>query len=197
MSRINLPQRKSFIVAAGGVLPLVAPGRKFFVEQATGRFDVEVDDGNRGTVRAGSETPDMDRFERLTIYNTSTNELRGVIWVGAAGMRFAYPQNVPVLLRPSSGTMSLTTDRDDFPGFATGAAAYSDYGIEPGSRRAFFLISHRTSSTTDILLRDANDDVFHAVTGNSQQMIPVDTFFSVSLSAATVVPYTVGEFFYA
>ena len=193
----TLSRRIPFVLASGVPLQLVAHGEKFWIENATGRLNVEVDDGNRATVRAGFESPDLARFSRLVLTNETASEIRGVIWVGARGVKFSYPQNPPVLLRSFSATYITPFERDHFPGFADNSASYATAGIEPGARRAFFLISHRVAGTTDILLRDANDVVFHAVTGNSQQMIPIDTFFKVSISAAVVTSWTVGEFFYA
>ena len=198
MSKITLSRRLPFVIPARSVKSVVAHGEKFFVENATRPFDIEIEDGNRATVRAGSETPDLDRFSKLTLYNDSASELRGVIWVGSAGMRFAYPQNTPVILRPTSGTFTTTAERATFPGFADNSASYSSRGIESGARRAFLLISHRVTSTADLLLRDENDEVFHAITQNSQQLIPVDTYFQISLSSASAgIPWTVGEYFYA
>lgn len=193
----TLSRRIPFVLAPGVPLQLVAHGEKFWIENATGRLNVEVDDGNRATVRAGFESPDLARFSRLVLTNETASEIRGVIWVGARGVKFSYPQNPPVLLRSFSATYIDTAARDDFPGFANSSASYANAGIEPGARRAFFLISHRVNIATDLLLRDANDVVFHAVTGNSQQMIPIDTFFRVSISTASTVQWTVGEFFYA
>lgn len=195
----TLSRRIPFVLAPGVPLQLVAHGEKFWIENATGRLNVEVDDGNRATVRAGFESPDLARFSRLVLTNETASEIRGVIWVGARGVKFSYPQNSPVILRSTSGTFNFSTERALFPGFADNSDVYVNAGIEPGARRAFFLISHRTSGTgiADILLRDASDNIFHSISQNAQQMIPIDTRFSVSISLSSTVLWTVGEFFYA
>ena len=199
MSFGTLSRRIPFVIPSGVPLQLVAHGEKFWIENATGRLNVEVGDGNSATVRAGFESPDLARFSKLVLTNETASEIRGVIWVGARGVKFSYPQNSPVLLRSFSANYTTTVSRENFPGFADNSASYATAGIEPGSRRAFFLISHRTtSSPVDLLLRDVNDVVFHAITANSQQLIPIDTFFKVSLSAGSSgIDWTVGEFFHA
>ena len=199
MSFGTLSRRIPFVIPSGVPLQLVAHGEKFWIENATGRLNVEVGDGNSAIVRAGFESPDLARFSKLVLTNETASEIRGVIWVGARGVKFSYPQNPPTILVPNSfvapiGYSALTTV---ISGYATKEAPYSTYGVEPGSRRAFFVIGNRSGSASLILYHPNGTD-FNLVPTATQQLIPSDCAFTAGFSG-TSGDYNayVGEFFYA
>ena len=192
-----LSRRIPFILAPGVPQPFTAHGEKIWVENATARFELEVDDGNSATVRAGFESPDLRRFSKVVLTNKGASEIRGVLWVGAKGVRFAYPQQPPVILVPHTITVpsGFNAGTEVLGGYATAAAPYSTYGVESGARRAFALVSNK-DNTNDIILYHPNGSPWDVVPKNSSHMIPCDAAFTGGGIGSSVDLY-IGEFFYA
>lgn len=193
-----LSRRIPFVLQPGVPAQFVAHGEKFWVENATARFEIEVDDGNSATVRAGFESPDLARFSKLVLTNKTEDEIRGCVWVGPRGVRFAYPQNPPTICVPHSFAIPQGFDVGTtvLPGYASAAAPYSTYGVEPGARRAFFLVGNRAASN-DMLLYHPDGTDFNLVPPDSQQLIPSDCAFTAGFVSAGAGNCYVGEFFYA
>ena len=200
--------RKVLTIAAGKTAPgIVAAGTKIFVETASFPFILALGGGNQNIVKSGTEIDSDDEpFTSITIINPNTNvDLKLVLWIGTARVKFNYAAVPGTRLVPTTGTfaVSLTVPSPvsnpvtvgtsvSFPGVATTAAKYSTRGVPEGARRKQFVVSNRYS--VDLFVTDTSGYIFGICQPNDDYTLECDDDFK--LWGLATYGYHVAELFY-
>jgi hypothetical protein len=165
------------------------------VESATFPFELRIASGNANLVKPGVKLNlDGELFTKIRIRNATSLQLDGALWIGTGLVDFLFPFTPPTSLRPTGGSFASggAGGAVTFPGIATNAATYSNYGIAQGNRRKQFVVSNKTAN--DIFITASDGTVFGVVSPNSDYTLETDSTFKIYGTNGSA--YYVAELFY-